>query len=165
MFSLSYIFSGGQHSSRPTTLGHFLLGTFYFLHFPFIFFGFVVRFVAPSDTFHVAKQTNDNCAPLFIVYLFCGTVRAIKEAARLYSVSLVTVRIRNILSALRVTLKNSRHCVAPRVVINCGSHTRTHSHLRVCLICMRSALVISTAPESMQHNNKFGYTSHAQHLY
>lgn len=134
LFSLSSVFCGGQHSSRPTTLGHFLLGTFYFLDFPFILFGFVVRFVAPSDTFHVAKQTNDNCAPLFIVYLFCGTVRAIKEAARLYSVSLVTVRIRNILSALRVTLKNSRHCVAPRVVINCGSHT--HGRTLECVFNM-----------------------------
>lgn len=67
---------------------------------------------------------------------FWGTVRAIKEAARLYSVSLVTVRIRNILSALRVTLKNSRHCVAPRVVINCGSHTHTHGRTLECVFNM-----------------------------
>lgn len=70
LFLLSFL----EVNSRlgRTTLGHFLLGTFYFLDFPFIFFGFVVRFVAPSDTFHVAKQTNDNCARLFIVYQFLG---------------------------------------------------------------------------------------------
>lgn len=115
-------------------------------------------------------------ALLFIVNQFrsTSTARAIKEAAALRCLCLVLfsikapLRIRNILSALRVTLKNGRNCVAPRVVINCGcakhniSQTDTPLSVCVCVGSISSALVISTAPESMQRNNKFGYTSHAQ---
>lgn len=108
-------------------------------------------------------------ALLFIVNQFrsTSTARAIKEAAALRCLCLVLfsikapLRIRNILSALRVTLKNGRNCVAPRVVINCGCAKHNISQTDTLLsVCVWGS--ISSAPESMQRNNKFGYTSHAQ---